>query len=179
MPLYRHSCFLYVCAMKKPDITIFTDGAAKGNPGKGGYGIVLLSGKYRKEMSQGFRLTTNNRMELLSVIVALEALKSEGSNVTIFSDSKYVVDSVEKKWVFAWEKKNFNKKMNEDLWKRFLKVFRKHHVKFHWVKGHAENGENNRCDYLAVTAAEGKNLLVDEGYERSKERKEGLSEFFQ
>ena len=165
--------------MKKPEIIIYTDGAAKGNPGRGGYGVVLLSGKHRKEISQGFRFTTNNRMELLSVIVALEALKNAGSSATIFSDSKYVVDSVEKKWVLGWEKKNFSKKMNEDLWIRFLKIYRQHHVKFHWVKGHAENGENNRCDYLAVKAAEGKNLLVDDGYEKSKEKKEGISGFFQ
>lgn len=159
--------------MIKPEIVIYTDGAAKGNPGRGGFGVVLLSGKYRKEISQGFRLTTNNRMELLSVIAGLEALKNEGSNVTVFSDSKYVVDSVEKGWVFRWEKKNFSKKMNADLWRRFLKVYRRHQVKFIWVKGHADNGENNRCDYLAVSAAEGEKLSVDEEYEKNRQPSAG------
>lgn len=148
---------------------MFTDGAAKGNPGRGGFGVVLKSGKLRKEISQGYRLTTNNRMELLGVIAGLEALKNEGSEVNVYSDSKYVVDSVEKKWVFGWEKKNFVKKMNADLWQRFLKIFRKHTVRLIWVKGHADNGENNRCDFLAVKAAEGPHLLVDEGYEKSKD----------
>ena len=147
-------------------ITIYTDGASRGNPGPGGYGVVMISGSHRKELSQGFRLTTNNRMELLSVIVALEALKKEGSPVTVYSDSKYVVDSVEKGWVFGWEKKNFKKKMNEDLWIRFLKIYRKHKVKFVWVKGHANNPENNLCDELAVAAAEGGGLTADEGYEK-------------
>lgn len=146
-------------------ITIYTDGAAKGNPGNGGYGAVLLSGKFRKELSDGFRRTTNNRMELLSVIVALEQLKNENSEVTVFSDSKYVVDSVEKGWVFNWEKKGFQKKKNIDLWKRFLKIYKKHKVKFQWVKGHAGNELNERCDQLAVAAATKKELKVDEGYE--------------
>ena len=104
-------------------IEIYTDGAAKGNPGKGGYGVVLLSGKHRKEISQGFKLTTNNRMELLAVVIGLESLKKDGETVIIYSDSKYVVDAVEKKWVFGWEKKNFNKKKNPDLWIRFLKIY--------------------------------------------------------
>ncbi|MDQ3191341.1 MAG: ribonuclease HI [Bacteroidota bacterium] len=147
------------------DITIFTDGAAKGNPGRGGYGIVMLSGRHRKEISQGYKHTTNNRMELLSVIVALESIKNEGCNVKIYSDSKYVVDSVEKSWVFNWEKKGFNGKKNIDLWKRFLKIYPKHNVKFVWVKGHASNVENNRCDELAVEAACGTNLPEDTGYE--------------
>jgi ribonuclease HI len=147
-------------------ITIYTDGAAKGNPGPGGYGIVLLSGVYRKELSEGFRLTTNNRMELLSVIVALETIKSEGQDVTIFSDSKYVVDAVEKRWVFNWLRTGFKDKKNVDLWKRFLKVYPKHKVKFKWVKGHSTTVENNRCDQLAVEAATGKNLLIDDGYEK-------------
>lgn len=151
------------------EITVYTDGAAKGNPGRGGYGVVLLSGKFRKELSEGFRNTTNNRMELLSVIVALEQLKFEDSNVTVFSDSKYVVDSVEKGWVFNWEKKGFQKKKNIDLWKRFLKVYRKHNVTFNWVKGHAGNTLNERCDELAVNAANGNNLKIDEGFENKKE----------
>jgi ribonuclease HI len=145
-------------------ITIYTDGASRGNPGPGGFGAVLISGSHRREISEGYRLTTNNRMELLSVIVALEALKTEGQHVTIYSDSQYVVHAVEKGWVFGWEKKNFGKKKNPDLWQRFLKVFRKHKVKFVWVKGHANNKENNRCDELAVQAALGSHLLIDDGY---------------
>jgi ribonuclease HI len=145
-------------------ISIYTDGASRGNPGPGGYGVVMLAGTLRKEISEGFVLTTNNRMELMSVIVALEALKKEGTAVTIYSDSKYVIDAVEKKWVFGWEKKSFKDKKNEDLWKRFLRVYRKHQVKFVWVKGHASNKENNRCDELAVAAALGSDLKIDEGY---------------
>ena len=147
-------------------ISIYTDGSSRGNPGPGGYGVVLIKGHHRKELSEGFRLTTNNRMELLSVIVALEALKAEGERVTIYSDSKYVVDSVEKKWVFGWEKKNYTGKKNPDLWMRFLRIYRKHHVKFVWVKGHATNAENNRCDELAVAAAMQSKLKVDVEYER-------------
>jgi ribonuclease HI len=149
-------------------ITIYTDGSAKGNPGNGGYGAVMMSGNHKKELSEGFRLTTNNRMELLSVIVALEAIKNP-SEVQIFSDSKYVVDSVEKGWVFGWQKKGFKGKKNIDLWKRFLAIYPKHKVKFNWVKGHAGNKYNERCDELAVNAAEGSELLIDEGYEKSKE----------
>ena len=148
-------------------ITIYTDGSAKGNPGNGGYGIVMISGKYRKELSQGFNLTTNNRMELLAVIVALESVKKESSKVIIYSDSKYVVDAVEKNWVFGWEKKNFTKKKNVDLWIRFLSVYRKHKVSFVWVKGHANNKENERCDFLAVQAAESDVLLIDLWYENN------------
>lgn len=156
-------------------ISIYTDGASRGNPGPGGYGVVMLYGALRKELSEGFRLTTNNRMELLSVIVALETLKKEGSHVTVYSDSKYVVDAVEQKWVFAWEKKYFNGKKNEDLWKRFLRVYRKHHVRFVWVKGHASNKENNHCDELAVAAALGNHLKIDHGYEEeAKKNKENL-----
>jgi ribonuclease HI len=153
-------------------ITIYTDGAAKGNPGNGGYGAVLMSGKYQKELSEGFIKTTNNRMELLSGIVALEQLKNEKSQVTIFSDSKYVVDSVEKGWVFNWEKKGFLKKKNIDLWKRFLKIYRKHQVKFQWVKGHAGNKWNERCDQLAVAAATGGNLKPDVGFEEQAKNTE-------
>src|SRR5689334_10760347 len=144
-------------------ITIYTDGASRGNPGPGGFGIVLISGQHRKEISQGYRLTTNNRMELLSVIVALEALKKDGQNVTIYTDSQYVAHAVEKGWLFGWEKKAFNKKKNRDLWERFLKIYRKHKVKFIWIRGHASNRENNRCDELAVEAALGNNLLEDKG----------------
>ena len=145
-------------------IVIYTDGAARGNPGPGGYGAVLMSGPYRKELSGGFALTTNNRMELLAVIISLEALKKHNSEVTLYSDSKYVVDAIEKRWVFNWEKTNFKKKKNIDLWKRFLKIYRKHQVKFIWVKGHANNKENERCDQLAVEASHKENLPVDTGY---------------
>ena len=156
-------------------ITIYTDGASRGNPGPGGYGVVMLAGTLRKEISEGFRLTTNNRMELLSVIVGLEALKKPNTPVTIYSDSKYVVDSVEKKWVFGWEKKYFNGKKNPDLWMRFLRVYRKHQVRFVWVKGHAANKENNRCDELAVEAALGADLRIDHGYEEEmKKSGEGM-----
>ena len=148
-------------------IVIYTDGAAKGNPGRGGYGVVLLSGVHRKELSGGFRLTTNNRMELLAVIIALESVKKQNAEITIYSDSKYVVDAVEKKWVFSWEKKNFNKKKNPDLWIRFLKVFKKTNVSFIWIKGHDDIKENERCDLLAVQAAESEPLLVDRWYENN------------
>ena len=148
-------------------VIIYTDGSAKGNPGNGGYGVVMISGSHRKEVSEGFVLTTNNRMELLSVIVGLESLKKEKTLVTIYSDSKYVVDSVEKKWVFGWEKKNFGKKKNPDLWIRFLKIYRKHNVKFVWIKGHANIKENEKCDKLAVNAAESKNLKKDVWYENN------------
>lgn len=147
------------------DIVIYTDGAASGNPGPGGFGVVLLSGKFRKELSAGYRLTTNNRMELLAVIVALEALKIPGSNVTIYTDSKYVADAVEKGWVFQWEKKNYKGKKNPDLWIRFLKIYRNHDVKFVWVKGHANNPGNERCDKLAVEAYKNGNLAEDVGYQ--------------
>ena len=147
-------------------ISIYTDGSAKGNPGKGGYGIVLISEKHRKEISQGFEKTTNNRMELLAVIVALEQIKKSNAVVTVYSDSKYVVDAIEKGWVFSWVKINFKKKKNSDLWKRFLIVYKKHVVNFVWVKGHSNNKENNRCDALAVAAAESKNLQKDLWYEK-------------
>ena len=154
-------------------IVVYTDGSAKGNPGKGGYGIVMMSGKHRKELQKGFRLTTNNRMELLAVIVALENVKKKNTPISIFSDSKYVVDAVEKKWVFGWEKKNFNKKKNPDLWIRFLKVYRQHKVSFFWVKGHADNKENERCDCLAVEAAESNSLQIDLWYEKNNSNLKG------
>lgn len=153
-------------------ITIYTDGSAKGNPGPGGYGIVLMSKDgHRKEVSKGYRLTTNNRMELLSVIEALEMLRNKPMDVTIFSDSKYVVDAIEKGWVFSWEKKYFDKKKNPDLWRRFLLIYRQHNVRFVWVRGHANNVENERCDRLAVAAAEAKkHHLIDIEYESSREQ---------
>ena len=146
-------------------VTIYTDGGASGNPGPGGYGALLMYGEYEKELSAGFRLTTNNRMELLAVIVALETLKRPGLDVQVYSDSKYVVDAVEKGWVMGWERKNFKDKKNPDLWKRFLKVYRQHRVAFHWVKGHAGNPNNERVDALAVAAYQTGNLGVDEAYE--------------
>lgn len=146
-------------------ITIYTDGSAKGNPGKGGYGIVLSAGKHYKEISQGFRHTTNNRMELLAVIVGLESLKKPGYEVLVVSDSKYVVDAVSKRWVFNWEKKNFKGKKNPDLWKRFLKIYHLHNISFRWIKGHAGHAQNEICDQLAVMASENTNLLIDKGYE--------------
>jgi ribonuclease HI len=146
------------------EITIYTDGASSGNPGPGGYGVVLISGKHRLEKSEGFRLTTNNRMELLAVITGLEALKIPGSKVVIYTDSKYVVDSVEKGWVFQWESKAFKNKKNPDLWIRFLKIYRKHKVRFVWIKGHANIPENEICDRLAVEASSGTALPDDNGY---------------
>ena len=145
-------------------ITMYTDGSALGNPGPGGYGVVLMSGPHRKEISAGYRLTTNNRMELLAVIVGLEALKADGNDVTIYSDSKYVVDSVSKGWLFDWERKNFKDRKNDDLWRRFLAIYRRHRVRFVWIKGHAENPENALCDRMANGCAHGANLLEDIGY---------------
>jgi len=146
------------------EITIYTDGASSGNPGPGGYGVVLISGKHRLEKSEGFRLTTNNRMELMAVITGLEALKIPDSKVVIYTDSKYVADSVEKGWVFHWESKAFKKKKNPDLWIRFLKIYRQHKVRFVWVKGHANNTENEICDRLAVNAYLQGELPEDKGY---------------
>ncbi len=146
-------------------IELYTDGAAKGNPGPGGYGAILKKGIHEKELSQGYRLTTNNRMELLAVIIGLEALKNDNLEVTVYSDSKYVVDAIEKGWLWGWVKKNFKDKKNPDLWLRFIKVYKKHKVKFVWIKGHNNHPYNERCDRLAVAAAESKNLLIDEGYE--------------
>ncbi len=148
-------------------IKIYTDGAAKGNPGPGGYGAILEFNGKRKELSEGFSLTTNNRMELLAVIVALEAIKKPGWDVLITSDSKYVVDAVTKGWLDGWVKKNFKDKKNPDLWKRYLIAAKPHKVNFHWVKGHAGHAENERCDELAVAAAEGGDLKADVGYEAS------------
>ena len=152
-------------------VHIYTDGACSGNPGKGGYGIVMewVGKPYQKEFSEGYKKTTNNRMELLAVIVALENLRSDKLNITVFSDSKYVVDAIEKKWVFGWEIKGFKNKKNIDLWKRFLKIYRKHNVSFKWVKGHNDHVQNERCDVLAVEASQQKDLLIDEGFENKPE----------
>ena len=150
-----------------PKIKIYTDGAASGNPGPGGYGAILKSGMHYKELSGGFRLTTNNRMELLAVIVALEELKIAGSDVEIYTDSRYVCDAIEKKWVFEWEKSGFKKKKNVDLWKRFLMIFPKNSVKVNWIRGHSNIPENEKCDQLAVQAYRTGNLDIDYEYENN------------
>lgn len=156
-------------------IEIYTDGAAKGNPGPGGYGAILRFQGKEKELSQGFRLTTNNRMELLAVIVALETLKTNKHQVEVYSDSKYVVDAVEKGWVFSWQQKNFKNNKNVDLWKRYLPLHDKFKPKFIWVKGHSGHLENERCDQLAVAAAEMKNLPADVEFEKiTNETKDNL-----
>ncbi len=151
-------------------VHIYTDGAAKGNPGPGGYGVVMewVGKPYRKEFFEGFRLTTNNRMELLAVIVGLEKLKTPNTKVLVVSDSKYVVDSVEKKWVLGWEKKGFADRKNADLWKRFLIIYRKHQVDFKWIKGHNNHPQNERCDELAVMASMQKELSADAFYEKEE-----------
>jgi ribonuclease HI len=146
-------------------IFIYTDGSARGNPGPGGYGVVLEAQGKRKELSQGFRLTTNNRMELLAVIMGLKSLKSNGHEVHIVSDSKYVVDAINKGWLFSWIKKGFKDKKNVDLWKMILPELEKHKPTFHWVKGHNEHPQNERCDALAVAASKEKNVLVDQAFE--------------
>ena len=149
-------------------VHIHTDGAAKGNPGNGGYGVVmeLVGSNYKKEFYEGFRYTTNNRMELLAVIVGLEKITKLNMKVLVVSDSKYVVDAVEKKWVFGWEKKGFKDKKNPDLWMRFLKIYRQHQVDFKWIKGHNNHPQNERCDELAVFASSLANLSIDAFYEK-------------
>lgn len=150
--------------MKKP-VIIYTDGAASGNPGPGGYGVVMIYGAHRKEISEGYVHTTNNRMELLAVIKGLEAIKWNNTNIIIYTDSKYVADAVNKKWVFKWEENNFKKKKNTDLWISFLALYRKHNVCIEWIKGHSDNVENEKCDSLAVEASRGSYLIEDDGYE--------------
>lgn len=154
------------------DVHIYTDGAAKGNPGPGGYGVVMekVGSDYKKEFYEGFRLTTNNRMELLAVIVGLEKLTKPKTRVLVTSDSKYVIDSVEKGWVFGWEKKGFAGKKNPDLWKRFLKIYRQHQVEFFWVKGHNSHPQNERCDQLAVMACSQPKLSIDASYEQTEDK---------
>ncbi len=146
-------------------IELYTDGSSRGNPGPGGYGVILRWKHHVKEISEGFRKTTNNRMELLAVIKGLESITKPGMPVTVYSDSKYVVDAVEKRWVFGWQKKGYKGKANSDLWARFLRIYPKHQVKFVWVKGHAGHPENERCDELAVESALSNRLLIDEGFE--------------
>lgn len=152
------------------EVHIYTDGAAKGNPGPAGYGVVMemVGTPYKKEFYEGFRLSTNNRMELLAVIVGLEKLKKSKTKVLVVSDSKYVVDAVEKRWVFQWEKISFKDKKNPDLWIRFLKSYRKHQVDFKWVKGHNNHPQNERCDELAVMASQQEKLSIDAFYENNE-----------
>lgn len=151
-------------------ILVYTDGSAKGNPGPGGYGVILRYKGKEKELSQGYRLTTNNRMELLAVITALESLKTNSIQVEVFSDSKYVIDSITKGWVFSWKQKGFKGKKNSDLWMRYLKLHDKFKVTYHWVRGHNGHPENERCDELAVKAAENSvDHLVDEFFEANQE----------
>src|SRR5688572_2313515 len=150
-------------------VTIYTDGSSRGNPGPGGYGVILLSGAHRKELSQGYRLTTNNRMELMGVIEGLKALKKPGMNVTIYSDSQYIVKAVKEGWLDKWIATDFKGgKKNKDLWLEFYDLIKQHHLKFIWVKGHAADPMNNRCDELATSAADGHDLLIDTGFEEQK-----------
>lgn len=155
--------------MNSASVHIYTDGAARGNPGPGGYGIVMewVGKAYKKEFAQGFKHTTNNRMELLAVIEALKKLKNPNTKAIVFTDSKYVADAVTKGWVFNWENKNFRERKNADLWKEFLKEYRRHQVEFKWIRGHNNHPQNERCDALAVAASKERRLLVDEGFEGS------------
>ena len=157
-------------------IKLYTDGSSRGNPGPGGYGIVLIYNNFRKEISNGFRLTTNNRMELMAVIVGLEEIKLVSENIQVISDSKYIVDSVSKGWLFEWEKKNFKGKKNIDLWRRFLVIYKKLNIEFIWVKGHSNVKENERCDYLANNSIKNQKLLEDEGYTRNLNSQNSLFE---
>jgi ribonuclease HI len=154
--------------LNNPKVHIYTDGAARGNPGPGGYGVVMewVGKPYKKEFSKGFKHTTNNRMELLAVIDALKKLKNPGTPVLVFTDSKYVVDSVKKGWVFGWEKKGFKERKNADLWKDFLIEYRKHEVDFKWIRGHNNHIQNERCDVLAVEASKKPQLLIDQGFKQ-------------
>ncbi|MBS1626720.1 MAG: ribonuclease HI [Bacteroidetes bacterium] len=155
--------------MQTHPLHIYTDGSSRGNPGPGGFGIVLIWGDKQKEISQGYRLTTNNRMELLAVITALQSLTKKNIPLTIFTDSQYVVNSIEKKWLDGWIKTNFKGgKKNKDLWLKYYQLSKHFQIKLKWVKGHADNPLNNRCDELATQAADGKNLLIDEGYENAE-----------
>jgi ribonuclease HI len=150
----------------KDPVVMYTDGASRGNPGPGGYGTILMWNGREKELSGGYRNTTNNRMELMAVIAGLEALRKDGVSLKIYSDSQYVVNSVEKGWLKNWIANDFKGgKKNKDLWLRYARLAQKHHITFHWVKGHASNPHNNRCDELATRAADNKHLAVDEGYE--------------
>ncbi|HEV7622462.1 MAG TPA: ribonuclease HI [Flavisolibacter sp.] len=152
-------------------IIMYTDGSSRGNPGPGGYGVILISGDRKKELSQGYRLTTNNRMELMGVIAGLEAMKKKGQNITIYTDSQYIVKAIKEGWLNKWIATNFAKgKKNKDLWVKFYNLYLQHTINFIWVKGHADNLHNNRCDQLATSAADGYEKLVDEGYEMDPNR---------
>lgn len=164
----------FFAALSQSGIIIYTDGAALGNPGPGGYGAVLMYGGHRRELTGGFRLTTNNRMELLAVIRALETIKQPGIPVHVYTDSKYVCDAIEKGWLFNWKKKGWAKVKNVDLWKHFLTLHEKFKPRFHWVKGHAGIEENERCDFLATSSAQQRATNVDMGYEKSKEQEDRL-----
>jgi ribonuclease HI len=156
--------------VKQSSIVIYTDGSSRGNPGRGGYGAILIWGSVKKEISQGYRLTTNNRMELMAVIAALEALKRTDLDIIIYSDSSYIVKAVMEGWLNKWIRTNFKGGIkNKDLWLRYYHLSRNHKIHFNWVKGHAQNPMNNRCDILATKAADGKDLLIDEGYEHKDE----------
>ena len=159
--------------MEHKEIHVYTDGSSRGNPGPGGYGIVMeqKGSNYFKEFSEGFRKTTNNRMELLAVVEALKKIKKDNQKIIVYTDSKYVVNSVEKKFVFAWQKNNFKKKKNIDLWLEFLKEYKKHSVKLKWIKGHNDHPQNERCDSLAVEASKKETLLIDKGYEQQDQIK--------
>lgn len=159
--------------MENKEIHVYTDGSSRGNPGPGGYGIVMeqKGSNYFKEFSEGFRKTTNNRMELLAVVEALKKIKKDNQKIIVYTDSKYVVNSVEKKWVFTWQKNNFKKKKNIDLWLEFLKEYKKHSVKLKWIKGHNDHPQNERCDSLAVEASKKETLLIDKGYEQQDQIK--------
>ena len=159
--------------MENKEIHVYTDGSSRGNPGPGGYGIVMeqKGSNYFKEFSEGFRKTTNNRMELLAVVEALKKIKKDNQKIIVYTDSKYVVNSVEKKWVFTWQKNNFKKKKNIDLWLEFLKEYKKHSIKLKWIKGHNDHPQNERCDSLAVEASKKKTLLIDKGYEQQDQIK--------
>ena len=148
------------------EVIIYTDGSSRGNPGPGGYGAILMYGDRKKELSQGYRRTSNNRMQLMGVIAALQAMKKPGLHISIYTDSQYIVKAVKEGWLNKWLATNFAKgKKNKDLWVKFYDLYKQHHIRFHWVKGHAENPFNNRCDELATSAADGSGLLIDEGYE--------------
>lgn len=150
-------------------LTIYTDGSSRGNPGPGGYGAILMFGNHRKELSGGYRKTTNNRMELLAVIKALQALTKKNIPLTIYTDSRYVADSIMKGWLKTWIDTNFKGgKKNKDLWLQYHALARYFSITIQWVKGHANNPYNNRCDVLATTAADGSDLQVDEGYENEE-----------
>lgn len=151
---------------KEAVIEIFTDGSSRGNPGPGGYGALLRFQGKVKELSAGFRLTTNNRMELLSIIVALESLKTDKYPIVICSDSKYVIDSITLNWIFSWQKKGFKGKKNADLWKRYIPLHQKYNIRYKWVKGHAGHPENERCDFLATQAALSNPTEIDLAYEQ-------------